>query len=31
MPPVGIEAAIIVSERPHNCALDRTATGFGVI
>jgi hypothetical protein len=29
MPPAGFEHTIAASERPHNHALDRTATGIG--
>lgn len=28
MPPAGLEPAVPTSERPQNCALDRTATGL---
>jgi hypothetical protein len=31
MPPVGFEPMILVSERPHIHALDRTATGIGIL
>ena len=31
MPPVGFEPTIPVSERPKTHALDRTATGIGVL
>jgi hypothetical protein len=31
MPPVGFEPMILVSERPQTHALDRAATGIGLI
>jgi hypothetical protein len=31
MPPVGFEPTILVSERPQTHALDRAATGIGIM